>query len=93
MATKKTKKRVNKKVDESDSVYFLKLVLYLVIGSQWLWIMPSEDSRIPIPIGLILGLGFAMHDHFKLDRKIEFALLLIAAMVGYLAHVGMYASA
>jgi hypothetical protein len=81
----------NKK-QELDSVYVLKLVLYLIIGFQWLRIETSSGSEIPIPIGALIGLIFAAHEHFMLDRKIEYAVLLIAMLVGFWVPVGLVVS-
>jgi hypothetical protein len=76
---------------ELDSVYLLKLVLYLVIGSLWIRFQnPAGTTQIPIPIGLLIGILFALHDHFKIDRKIEFAVLLVATFVGFWTQVGAY---
>ncbi len=75
---------------ETDGGYILKIVLYLIIGSQWLWVVNSDASRqIPIPIGLLLGGFFAAHDHFQIDRKIEYALLLAAAFIGFWSQAGL----
>lgn len=84
----KTKSRSRKKAD-LDSVYLLKLVLYLIIGAQWLRLDHGTGS-IPVPIGLMIGMLFAMHEHFKIDRKIEYAVLLIAMFVGFWTQVGVY---
>lgn len=93
MATKKTtpKKRTTKAKprQESDSAYVLKLVLYMVLGSIWLKI-GDDTSQIPIPVGFVIGLLFAMHDHFQIDRKIEYALLLVAAFIGFWLPIGIY---
>lgn len=79
---------------ETDGVYILKIVLYLIVGSQWLWIVDAElTKQIPIPIGLIIGGLFAMHDHFQIDRKIEYALLLGAAFVGFWSQTGIVITA
>ncbi|MBI3624004.1 hypothetical protein HY218_00020 [Candidatus Saccharibacteria bacterium] len=76
---------------EPDSVFLLKMVMYLVIGAQWLRIVnPSLTREIPLPVGLVIGLLFAMHDHFRLDRKIEFGLLLAAMLVGFWSQAGIY---
>lgn len=76
---------------ELDSTYVLKLVLYLVVGAQWIrFENPAGTTQIPIPIGLIIGLLFVMHDHFKIDRKIEYAILLIAMFVGFWGQIGIY---
>ncbi len=76
------------KKSESDSAYFLKLVLFLVLGAQWVRITKS-DAQIPIPAGLILGLIFAAHDHFRIDRKIEYALLLTSMFISFWLPMGV----
>jgi len=88
----KTKqKRTRTGAQELDSVYMLKLVLYLIVGAQWLrFESPGRGTEIPIPVGLIVGMLFAAHDHFKIDRKIEFAVLLVAMFVGFWTQVGVY---
>ena len=79
------------KSQELDSVYFLKIVLYVIIGSQWIYLTNSTAStQIPVPLGLILGLWFAAHEHFQIDRKIEYALILIASVIGFWAQTGFY---
>lgn len=77
---------------EPDSAYFLKLVLYVIIGAQWLRLTTSTGSQIPIPVGLIIGLAFASHEHFQLDRKIEYAVLVVATMIGFFAQIGLFAT-
>lgn len=80
-----------KKQKEPDSTYFLKLVIYLIVGSQWLRIENlSEGWSIPLPVGLLIGLWFASHDHFQIDRKIEYALLLVAAFISFWLPIGIF---
>ena len=77
--------------NQSDQAYILKMVLYLIVGSQWIWLVNQDITRqIPVPVGFILGLAFAWHDHFQIDRKIEYAVLLLAMLVGFWSHVGIY---
>lgn len=88
---KKTKKSVTN--IESDSGYLLKIVMYLIIGSQWVRIVdPASHTQIPIPVGFIIGLLFASHDHFKIDRKIEYAVLTVAMFIGFWIQTGLYVS-
>jgi ABC-type dipeptide/oligopeptide/nickel transport system permease component len=47
---------------------------------------------IVIPVGLLIGLVFATHDHFKIDRKIEIVVLLIASVLSYLLPIGFVLS-
>lgn len=90
LMVKKTKKK-NYSSSELDSVYLLKLVMYLIIGAQWLRLVnPAGTIHVPVPVGLLVGLLFATHDHFRVDRKIEYALLLVAMFVGFWTQAGVY---
>lgn len=72
---------------ESDAVYILKLVLYLILGAQWLRI--TKDSwQIPLPLGLMVGLLLARLDRFQIDRKIEYAILLVSTFIGFWLPIG-----
>ena len=77
-----------KSKNEKDSTYLLKLVLYLIVGSQWLKIVTKSGVQIPIPVGAIIGVMFAAHDHFQIDRKIEYAVLLVAMFIGFWVPLG-----
>lgn len=79
-----------KKNNTRDSGYFLKLVLYVIVGSQWLWVAQSDGDYFPVPLGLVIGLVFASHDHFQLDRKIEYAVLLVAGLIAFWAQLGIF---
>lgn len=85
MATKK-KQQPKKTPVEPDSVYFLKIVLYFLLGC--LWVRVGGKNGISLPIGLIVGILFASHDHFQIDRKIEIAVLLIATILSFIAPIG-----
>jgi hypothetical protein len=91
--TKKALQRVSKKAPtvtaETDSAYFLKLVLYLILGSLWFKVSNGQTYQIPVPIGFLVGLFFTMHEHFQIDRKIEYAVLLIAMFVGFWLPIGI----
>lgn len=88
-----TKKKNITQPTETDSAYFLKLVLYVVLGSLWLkFASPLMIGGVVLnglPIGLVLGLIFASHDHFQVDRKIEYAVLLIVTILSYFAPSGI----
>jgi uncharacterized transporter YbjL len=78
---------------ELDGVYVLKLVLYVLLGSLWLKIHSVDlTTGIPLPIGLVIGLIFASHEHFAIDRKVEYAVLVLAALVGLIAPYGLFIS-
>jgi hypothetical protein len=88
---RKTNQKIKKTVNEPDSVYFLKLVLFMITGSLWIKFSDASGSfQFPVPIGLIVGLLFASHEHFQIDRKIEYAVLLIACLIGFWAPFGIY---
>jgi hypothetical protein len=85
------RKTKQKKKSETDSAYFLKIVMYLILGTFWVWIINSDEAvQIPLPIGFIVGMFFAAHDHFKIDRKIEYAILIVGMFIGFWAHSGLY---
>jgi hypothetical protein len=78
---------------EKDSTYFLKLVLYIVLGSFWLKfsnpVAVGAFQLNGLPIGLVLGLLFASHDHFQVDRKIEYAILIIVTIICFYLPAGI----
>lgn len=73
---------------QADSVYVLKLVLYLIIGSQWIRITRG-DMQIPLPVGLVVGILFARLERFQIDRKIEYAILLLSMFIGFWLPLGL----
>lgn len=91
MATKTKKNTAKRKSNsEMDSAYFLKLVLYLILGFTWVKISKGDSGQIPLPLGLVVGLIFTHHERFQIDRKIEYAVLLIAMLVGFWVPLGLY---
>jgi hypothetical protein len=96
MATKQTKSKKSTKAKsvrvvrprsiqsskEPDSAFFLKLVMYFIFGTLWIHI-GKDDWIMPIPLGFLVGMAFATHDHFQIDRKIEYAVLVVAMFITY----------
>jgi hypothetical protein len=76
------KKKANR---EADSVYFLKVLLYFVLGTIWI----KYNGIVIFPIGMALGLLFVHTDHFSIDRKVEYAILIVSALLG-LAGYGLF---
>jgi len=74
---------------EPDSTFFLKIVMYMIIGSVWLYFDGSSALWRAVPVGLVVGLLFVQHDHFAIDRKIEYAVLLVSAVLSYALPVGV----
>lgn len=81
-------KRKKAKKNELDTVYLLKIALYLIVGSYWLKIVTASGVNIPIPLGALIGVAFVSHDRFSIDRKIEYAVLLAAMFVGFWLPLG-----
>ncbi len=73
---------------ELDSVYLLKMVLYLIIGSLWLRVHLSGQV-IPLPLGFLAGVWVASRERFRIDRKLEYAILLMAMFIGFWLPIGI----
>ncbi|HXH26550.1 MAG TPA: hypothetical protein VNG90_01505 [Candidatus Acidoferrum sp.] len=86
-------KSKTKQTNESDATYFLKLVLYIVLGSFWLkFAQPLQIGALAVngfPLGLLIGLVFAAHDHFQVDRKIEYAILVVVTIITFFLPAGI----
>lgn len=95
MAKSKTKTVTKKLTSRSsskqlDSVFIFKMALFLILGSQWLYIVnPTGDAQLPLPVGAVIGVVFATHEHFKIDRKIEYVILLLAMFIGFWLPMGI----
>jgi hypothetical protein len=63
---------------ETDNAYFLKILLYFVFGTIWI----KYNGRPVLPIGLLAGVFFIRSDHFNIDRKVEYAILIVAVLMG-----------
>jgi hypothetical protein len=73
-----------------EGVYLFKMVVYLLLGSIWMKVTLASGVTIPVPIGLVIGLALTTHERFQIDRKIEYAILLVAMLFGYFAPYGLY---
>ena len=90
MAKQKRKNKTYQK--ETDSTYFLKLLMYFAIGTLWVRLLNiniGPFEHLSLPLGLLIGLVFASHEHFQIDRKIEFAVLLAATFISFYLPVGV----
>ena len=74
----------------NDNGYLLKIILFMILGSLWVKTNSTASWLAPIPIGFIVGIIFARHEHFKIDRKIEYAILLITMLIGFWAPIGLF---
>lgn len=90
MAKQKRNNKKNQK--ETDSTYFLKLLMYFALGTLWVRLLNinvGPFEHLSLPLGLLIGLVFASHEHFQIDRKIEFAVLLAATFISFYLPVGV----
>jgi len=67
----------NSSARETDNYYFLKILVYFVVGTVWI----KLNGIVILPIGLLVGILLAQHDKFMIDRKIEYAVLLVSALL------------
>lgn len=87
VAKRSTVRRVRTVSNDTDAVYILKLVLYLILGSQWLRLSFSGFT-LPLPIGLLVGLIFAHAEKYPIDRRIQYAILLLSMFTGFWLPIG-----
>ncbi len=82
-----------KQLDEKDSAYFLKIIVYILLGMFWIRLgQPFEIAGLAftaIPVGLLLALLFVRHDHFAIDRKIEYPIVIFAAILSFFFDAGI----
>ena len=89
--TKRTKKSVKPVANNFDGVFVFKMALYVILGSMWLKVTASAGNlHVPLPVGVVIGLIFTTHEHFQVDRKIEYAVLVVAALFGFMAPYGLF---
>lgn len=87
-------RRGNEKPFETDSTYFLKLVIFVLLGTLWLkFSEPITWFSIPlnaIPIGLLVGL-LLVHkfEKYQSDRKIWYAILVVVGIICYFVPAGI----
>ena len=92
MAKKKTKRTSKRKQPvEKDSVFFMKVVFYFLLGAMWVRLIDvgTNDVTISLPLGFAVGIVFATHDHFAIDRKIEYVVLFLAMVFSFYLPIGI----
>lgn len=87
-------RRNYERVFESDGTYFLKLVVFTLLGTFWVRFgTPIEWFGMPIgalPVGLLLGLVLVRKfEKHQSDRKIWYAILLVVTIVCAYAPTGI----
>jgi len=84
----------HEKLYESDSAYFLKLVVYALLGTFWLkFADPVSLAGVPfggIPVGLLVGLLLVRYfEKFQSNRKIWYAILLVVTIISHFVPAGI----
>lgn len=86
MVKKQTKKQPMTK-DSSDGDFFLKLVIYVILGAVWLrFASPLQIGSFQLngaPLGMMVGVIVASRDKNTVDRKIAYAVLLVMMILTY----------
>ncbi len=82
-----------KLASEPDSTYFLKIVVFILLGMFWVrFAQPVELAGLvftALPVGLLIALLFIRHDHFAIDRKIEYPIVIIATILSFFLESGI----
>jgi hypothetical protein len=61
-----------------DLAFLIKAALYLLLGTVWI----AFGGHRLLPIGVIVGFAFSQIEFLRIDRKIEYALLVVGALFG-----------
>lgn len=92
--SKTTQKRFHERVFESDSTYFLKLVVVVLLGTLWLKFSDPINWMGfifgALPLGILIGfLIVRAFEHHQEDRKIWYAVLLVVGVISYFVPAGI----
>ena len=87
-------RRGYEKIYERDSTYFLKLVLYIVLGTLWLKFQhPLTLGGLQfngLPVGMLFGLLIvSKFEKYQSDRKIWYLVLVLVTIISYFLPAGI----
>ena len=87
-------RRAGEKMFETDGTYFLKLVVFTLLGTLWIkFAQPVAWLGVPlrgIPVGLFAGLLLvSKFEKYQSDRKIWYAILLVITIICYFVPAGI----
>lgn len=87
-------RRGYEKIFETDSTYFLKLVICVLLGTFWIKFgVPIIVGGIPVgalPVGLVAGLVLINRfEKIQSDRKIWYAVLIVMSVICYFVPAGI----
>jgi hypothetical protein len=79
---------------ETDGTYFLKLVVFVLLGTLWLkFQQPVSWLGVPLrglPVGFLLGLILVSRfEKYQSDRKIWYAILVVVTIICYFVPAGV----
>ena len=74
----KKQKSKYRKYTESDFAFLVKAALYLLLGTVWI----AWGGHRWLPIGVLIGFGLSKVEGLHINRKIEYALLVVGALFG-----------
>ena len=82
------------RIFESDGTYFLKLVVFVLLGTFWIKFgQPVTWLGLPlngIPVGLLVGLILVSRfEKYQADRKIWYAILVVVGIISYFVPAGI----
>ena len=87
----KIKKISSKKARSNslDFIFILKVTVYLLLSTQWLYLQKTGGSyQIPIPVGALIALFLSFRERFRIDRKIEYVVIILAMFIGFWLPIG-----
>lgn len=90
--TKLTPKNLNREIYKNQRIYsyfFLKFTVFLILGLTWIRLGVPVGVVQVLPIGLFIGLIVAVFERFRIGRRIEIAILVIAATISYFSPIGI----
>lgn len=77
---------------EPDSVFFLKILVLLIISTMWLRFSSNGElsgTELNLPLGGAAAFVLVQFDHFAIDRKIEYVVVLISSFISFFLPVGI----
>lgn len=77
---------------QSDTAYFLKLIMYFICGTFWVRLLNIDVGpfeHLSLPLGLAVGIAFSTYECSHVDKKIELAVLLAATFISFYLPVGV----
>lgn len=84
----KRKSKNKKYLKTSESKFFLKITILLLLGCFWVR-LSGDTFNLALPLGFIIGLIITQKDYFKSDRKIQYVVLLLSMFISFWTPLGL----